>query len=240
MHALARIRLPMTLASLSVVSVAHAGDSTAAPSTTADPDVEQAVRLTEAQEPDNAHAYRDIPRWRSAPAAGTEFGLGVVVPSLHVPVYAFQGRLGVALETSSRVAFLLEGMTGITVGFNTGGSSTDYGYLVRVPLMFTPEIVYSRLVDYRNKRFMNFHFGLGVGGDFVLAAQCLQEACNYITPSVYFALGARAGLSFSAYERSAVGLFVSWQNDFAPCPPASQNCSTALSTFIWSVGWSLF
>jgi hypothetical protein len=200
----------------------------------------QALEAAQAEQANNSHAYRDVPQWRGAPAAGTEVGYGVVIPSLRAPEYSFQGRLGLALETPSRITLVLAGLTGVTIAFNTGGGSPFYGYLVRIPLMLAPEIVYSRLVNYANKRFLNLHMGLAFGEDFVLAAQCLQSACNYVLPSTYFGLGARVGLSYSAVERSAVGLFVSWMNDFAPCPASTPNCTTALSTLTWSVGWSLF
>jgi hypothetical protein len=244
MHALARralvrVAAAVALATFSVAGDARGGNDAPPPETTAPEDL--GPELEQMAESANPHAYRDVPQWRAVPAAGTELGYGAVIPSLHVPTYSFGGRLGIAFETPSRVALVLAGATGVTVAFNTGSSSPYYGYLIRVPLMFTPEVIYSRLVDYKHKRFMNFHVGIAAGGDFVLAAQCLEGACNYILPSTYFGLGARIGLSYSAVERSAVGLFVSWQTDFAPCPPSAEgNCATTLSTITWSLGWSLF
>jgi len=214
---------------------------TVAPPQNAEAAALQAATLDQAQAEANTHAYRDIPQWRAAPAAGTDVGYGALIPSLRAPAYSLQGRLGIALETPSYATLTFGAITGVTIAFNTGSSAPFYGYVIRVPALVGPEVILSRLVSYRNKRFLNFHVGGAVGGDFVIAAQCNSGACNYVLPSTYLALGARVGLSYSAVERSAVGMFVSWQSDFAPCPPSAQgNCMTNLSTVTWSIGWELF
>jgi hypothetical protein len=223
------------------VSAAPSTQASATATASATQKVEHRAEAEEEAAESNSHAYRNIPQWRVAPSAGTTVGYGVEVPSLHSATYSFEGRLGVAVETSDRVTLVLNGMTGVTLGFNTGSSSPFYGYLVRVPLLAAPEVIFNEIVSYRNKRFLNLHIGALVGADFLLAAQCVAGACDYILPGTYFALGARAGLSYSAVERSSIGLFVTWQTDFAPCPPSAQaSCATGLSTLTWSIGWSLF
>jgi hypothetical protein len=184
------------------------------------------------EEPGGEHLYRDVPTWSSAPSAGAEFGIGTVIPSLRTPAEQLTARLGVAIQTPSNWTFILAG--------RSGNSSPYYGYLVRVPFQPYVEAVCSQLVDYRGRRYLNFHFGLSGGPEFLLSAQCQSGNCGYVTPGSYWGLGVRAGLSYSAQVRSSIGLFVTLQNDFPSCATGSHCDYVWLSTLTWSLGWTLF
>lgn len=174
-----------------------------------------------------------------APSAGAEFGFGAVIPSLHVPALQLQGRLGISVRTPSDFAIVIAGQTGLTAAFNAGGQSSYYGYLLRVPLEAVVEGIWSHLVSYENRRFLNVHGGVLGGTGAVLSAQCQGDACNYVQPSLAPAFGLRAGLSFSASTRSSLGVFVTWRADFPKCDPYATQCGY-LSTMMATLGWTLF
>jgi hypothetical protein len=197
----------------------------------------QAVSLDQAP---GEHLYHDVPAWRSAPSAAAEFGMGTVIPSLRTPAEMLLARLGIAIETPTSWTIVLAGQTGVTMAFNTGGSTPFYGYLLRVPFQLFGEAIWSQLMEYKGRRYLNFHLGLGGGPEFMLSAQCQSGSCGYVTPNVYYGVGVRAGLSYSAQVRSSVGLFVTWQNDFAGCANGSNCDYNWLSTLTWSLGWTLF
>ncbi len=239
-RALGPSRVARTLGVLAAVSVGHAarGADDSVPQTSA-----QTARLVEveASAGSNAHAYSDVPEWRAAPAAALEFGYGNVIPTLKAPAQGLLGRLGVAIEAPDSWALVLAGESGVALAFNTGGSSPNYGYVVRVPLAVAFEVIRSQLLDYRHQRYLNFHAALDGGPEFLLAAQCTSGACKYITPSTYEGVGLRLGVSYSALTRSSIGAFVTWHNDFAGCTESSSTpCFNWLSTLMWSIGWTLF
>jgi hypothetical protein len=181
------------------------------------------------------------PQWQVAPSAGSEFGLGTIIPSLHTAAYQLQGRLGVSVRTPGNFALVIAGESGATLAFNAGNQSPYYGYLVRIPLEAVIEGIWSHMVSYEHSRWINIHAGVTTGGDLMLAAQCQQGNCNYIQPNIAFGLGVRAGFSFSAVRRSSLGVFITWHNDFAGCSEgAAGSCSTWLSTLVLSLGWTLF
>ena len=189
--------------------------------------------------PPDPHAYTDLPQLRFAPAAGAEFGLGTTFPTLRTPAFELEGKLGISIRTGTDVSIVLAGQSGVTLAFNTGNATPFYGYFIRIPLEFAPEVIYSRILDYHRLRYINLHFGGAVGGDLLLAAQCVAPDCNYIQPAIGFGLGARIGISYSAVERSSIGVFVDWHNYWASCAQGA-TCLNYLSSLVWSLGWTLF
>jgi hypothetical protein len=226
------------LVGLSAVTVGAPARAQSATEGAADANTEirarQQVRAASAE-------YLDRPQWRVAPAAGAEFGYGTVYPSLHTASFALHGRIGVALQSPDNWTIVLTGQSGLDVAFNTGSLSPQYGYLIRLPLDLSTEAIYSMLIDYRHRRYLNMHLGLVGGPELLLAASCNQGDCKYVQPNMYWGVGPRVGLSYSAQERSSVGLFVHWHSDFASCPPDSGDaCATWLSTLGVSLGWTAF
>ena len=190
----------------------------------------------------DSQAFSDNPQWSAAAAVGTEFGIGTVIPSLHAPAYVLQGRLGFSIRTPSTWTIVLAGQIGVNMAFNAGDNATHYGYVVRVPLDATVETIYSHILDYAHRRYINIHTGILGGPDFLLAAQCQFGNCNYVQPAQSFGMGMRVGTSFSAGIRSAFGLFVTYQVNFADCSINTSNnaCETWVSTLVWTLGWTLF
>lgn len=205
-----------------------------------DPRVQQQV---EARLASNPHVYSDTESSGTfTSSAGAEIGLGTTIPTLHTAAFQIQGRLGVAVHASPEWSILLAGQSGITLSLNTGSANPFYGYLIRIPFELVLEAIRSSQLSYVHRRYINVHFGAVGGPQFILAASCLRGACRYIEPTLAGGLGPRVGLSYSAGSRNSVGLFVTWHNDFASCPVASESksCTTWLSTLMWTLGWTLF
>jgi hypothetical protein len=170
-------------------------------------------------------------------AAGLDVGSGVVWPSIAASLYEVRARLGVSLAASPSITFVAGGESG--AGLALSGTTPTYGYLVRAPLRFFAEGVFSRSVDYRNDRYVNLHVGGSVGSDFVLASQCQNGSCSYMTPGNYTGFGARVGLSITQ-NSSGVGVFVRWDNDVGGCTGGPAKCNTYVQMYTWSLGWTLF
>jgi hypothetical protein len=94
-------------------------------------------------------------------------------------------------------------------------------------------------VDYRNNRYVNLHVGGSVGSDFVLASQCQNGTCSYMTPGDYTGFGARVGLSVTQ-NSSGVGIFIRWDNDVGGCMGGPTKCNTYVQIYTWNLGWTLF
>lgn len=178
----------------------------------------------------------DVPKWSIAAAAGTDFGFGLAIPTLHSPAYAFNLRLGAAIRTPANIVFVVAGQSGVNMAFNAGSLESRYGYLVRIPLDLVIEGIYSDLVDHSARSYVNFHVGALIGGDFLLAATCNVGSCAYIQPSSTFGLGGRLGVSFSTRQRSGFGVFMTLHNNIAQ----STNETRGVATLIWSFGWTSF
>lgn len=190
----------------------------------------------------SANAYSGGGGWTFAPAAGAEFGIGTVVPTMHTPALQVQGKLGVAWHGPSW-AFVAAGQGGVAAALNVGSATPYYGYLVRVPFELALEAIYSHYVSYTQRLYINLHMGGLIGTGFILAATCNAGNCAYLQPALTTpSWGLRSGLSFSSGVRSSMGLFVTWHNDHVACPVGTPGagCTTWLSTVIWSVGWTLF
>ena len=76
------------------------------------------------------------------------------------------------------------------------------------------------------------------GDDFLLSSQCQSGACSYVPASLYTGFGLRVGLSYSQFTRSALGIFMRWDNDVAQC--AGLKCNQYIQTYTWDLGWTLF
>ena len=171
-----------------------------------------------------------------APAVGAEVGIGVVSPSFGAPVMNLLGHVGVSLSLRSNVSLSVGGETGLALSFSD--ASPTFGYLLRIPLRFFGEGVFSKGLDYRTHKYMNLHLGGTVGDDFALASQCAGGTCSYVPASLYTAFGLRVGLSYSQYTRNAVGIFMRWDNEVAQCHGLT--CNAYIQTYIWDLGWTLF
>jgi hypothetical protein len=172
-----------------------------------------------------------------APAAGVEVGFGPAYPSFHAPIGQMVLRLGVAFHVAPGLAIAGGGEGGVALAVGNGAS--EYGYLLRVPLKVYTDVIYSRMLDYRSRRYVNLHMGGSIGQEFALSAQCLSGTCNYVPASMYVGFGFRVGLSYSVASRSAVGLFVRFDNDLAQCNGAT-DCKSYIQTYTWNIGWTLF
>jgi len=194
-------------------------------------------------------ARADVDRpWALYPSGAVDVGYGSTIPSIGngTPIFQLLGRLGFALHQSPSSSWILGAQTGAAFGFNTGSSNDTsqppkYGYLLRAPFAMFGEYIYSRSINSANSWYINIHGGLEGGPEFLMAAQCKDDTCRYIQPGGYWGVGARTGASFSYKERSALGFFVSWHNDFASCAVTEgDNCASWLSTMILSLGWTAF
>ncbi len=170
-----------------------------------------------------------------APAAATEFGLGAVVPTLHQPVYGMSGRLGASHPVSwFKLALLAE--LGVQLAFNTGNSTDNYGYLVRVPIGLSLEAALPQDLDSLKGTTVVHRVGIGVSYDFLLAANCNAQ-CNYVQANGYWSFSARFGATYTTRTGNSVGLFV--------VPHLSVVKDTlgawgVVMTLGFAAGWSLF
>jgi hypothetical protein len=225
--------------SLFLCGSARAGSAEQSAVQQADPAlVQKAQRDAEAKDP---RVYSDVPQWAVDAAGGLEFGMGAAVPSLHAPAYVMHVKLGASIHTPGNFAFVIAGQSGINMSFNGGSGSPQYGYIVRIPLDVTVDVIHSLILSDRKKWYLNIHFGGLAGGDFLLAAQCQTGECKYIQPTSTAAFGPRIGVSWSAARRSSYGAFVTWHNNVADCKVAGNGaCFYWLSTVVFTLGWTLF
>ena len=187
------------------------------------------------------YAYGNGDEAPVAPSAGIELGFGAAIPTLHTTPLQAQLRLGASFHLPRSWSLVVAGQSGITFALNTGSADPYYGYLIRVPAELVVEAIDGLLVSYRHRRYVNVHYAVVGGPQFMLAATCLRGNCDYIAPSVAFGVGPRLGLSYAAKSRNSVGVFVTWHNDFASCPVGSpSHCTSWISTLIWTLGWTLF
>lgn len=141
-------------------------------------------------------------------AGGGQFGIGFLIPTLHQPVWHLLAHLGAAIHLAPAVSLVLAGELGLDAVFNTAAASdTNYGYALRVPLHARVEIIHSNLFDYQRRRYINLHFGLSFGGDFLLAANC-AASCAYVAAGVYTGVRLRVGASYSVDSRNALGIYI--------------------------------
>jgi hypothetical protein len=172
-------------------------------------------------------------------SGGAEVGGGVVSPSVGVAFGHLLGRLGVAMHTSPHLSVIAGGETGLGAAFGSG--SPAYGYVLRLPLKFYSDVIFSNLLNYRQRSYANLHLGGNFGPEYFLSAECAAGTCNYIPAGAQWGFGARVGISFSQGTRSSVGVFARWDGDVAngSCSGTAQ-CLNLIQTFTWNLGWTTF
>ncbi len=169
------------------------------------------------------------------PAAATEFGVGVVVPTLHQPAFSLGARLGVA-HAVSWFKLALMGELAVQAAFNTGNSVDNYGYLLRVPFGISLEAAFPQDLDSQKGTTIVRRVALGFGYDFALAANCAAQ-CNYVQANAYPSFFARVGATYTTFSGNSVGFFVV---PHLSVVKDSLGGSGVVMTLTFALGWSLF